>query len=129
VNSTPDKRGDERGQEAPGSIADDPFVRQIVRAWEPRIDEDDRPEDEPPGRFTFAEQIDQEAMSYRAWGSPVGDFLARVMETTAQLVRWTRATTPQEHEDRMEVWDAVIRERWEARGFEEGRRQCRCQAD
>lgn len=104
----------------------DPFVRQIVASWEPRIDDDDRPDAEPPGRFTFVEQIDQEALGYRAWGTPVGDFLARVMERTAQLVRWTGASSPQEHEDRMEVWDASIREQWYDRGFEEGRRQCRC---
>lgn len=103
----------------------------------PAPDDRDAPaetDDSPPGhddtdglRFTFPELIDQEAMSYRAWGTPVGDFLASKMDELAQLVRWTHATTPDEHDARMAVWDAEIREQWEARGYEEGRRSaCRC---
>ena len=104
----------------------DPFVRQMVRAWEPRIDDDDRPDAEPHGQFSFVEQIDQEALGYRSWKTPVGDFLARQMERLAQLVRWTGATSPEEHEDRMAVWDDEIRSQWFDRGFEEGRSHCRC---
>ena len=66
-------------------------------------------DDRPPGpddwngeTFTFAELIDQEARAYEAWGNAVGDFLSRKMADLAQLVRWTHATTPDEHEARME---------------------------
>jgi hypothetical protein len=75
----------------------------------------------------LAELIDQEALGYRAWGNPVGDFLARRMDELARLVRWTRAHTPEQHESRMEVWDLVLRDQWYSRGFEDGRRVgCRC---
>ena len=67
---------------------------------------------------------------YRAWGTPEGDFLARQMERLAQLIRWTGASMPEDHEDRMEVWDAEIRDRYWDMGFHEGlvagRRECRC---
>ena len=43
---------------------------------------------------TLAEVVDHEAMGYRAWGTPTGDFLARQMERLAQLVRWTGADDP-----------------------------------
>jgi hypothetical protein len=42
------------------------------------------------------------------------------MERLAQLIRWTGATTPDEHEARMEVWDHDVRARWFDRGFEQG---------
>ncbi len=86
---------------------------------------DDRPpwpDDTDGPRLTFAELIDHEALGYRAWGTPVGDFLARHMDELAQLVRWTHATTPDEHDSRKEAWDAEIRRRWEDIGYEEGRR-------
>ncbi len=75
----------------------------------------------PNGRpTTLAELVDHEALAYRAWGTPEGEFLARQMERLAQLVRWTGATTPADHEDRMEVWDETLREDWERRGYEAG---------
>ena len=40
---------------------------------------------------TLAELVDHEALAYRAWGTPEGDFLARQMERLSQLVRWTGA--------------------------------------
>jgi hypothetical protein len=70
--------------------------------------------------LTLAEVIDHEARAYRAWGTPAGAFLARHMERLAQLIRWTGATTPEEHEARMEVWDEEVREQWYDRGFQEG---------
>lgn len=86
-----------------------------------------RPEDADGPRFSFPELIDQEALGYHAWGTPVGDFMAHEMEKLAQMVRWTQATTPAEHEARMAVWDAEIREQWEARGYEAGRSAgCHC---
>lgn len=71
--------------------------------------------------LTLAETVDHEALAYRAWGTPAGDFLARQMERLAQLVRWTGATTPEDHEARMEVWDDDLRRQWEDRGYEAGR--------
>ncbi len=68
----------------------------------------------------LAEIVDHEAMAYRAWGTPAGDFLARQMERLAQLIRWTGASTPEEHEARMEVWDDEVREQWYDRGYHEG---------
>jgi hypothetical protein len=49
------------------------------------------------------------------------DFLASEMERLAQLIRFTGATTPQEHEERIEVLEAEIREQWFDQGYTEGR--------
>jgi hypothetical protein len=70
--------------------------------------------------LTLAEVVDHEAMAYRAWGTPAGDFLARQMERLAQLIRWTGAKTPEEHEARMDVWDDEVRDQWLDRGYQEG---------
>jgi hypothetical protein len=78
--------------------------------------------------MTLAEVVDHEAMAYRAWGTPAGEFLARQMERLAQLVRWTGATTPEEHEARMEVWDQEVREQWFDRGYHEGQEAGRREA-
>ncbi len=77
---------------------------------------------------SLAEVIDHEARSYRAWGTPAGDFLARQLERLGQLVRWTGATTPKEYEARMEFWDEELREQWYDQGFEEGRQAGRREA-
>lgn len=42
------------------------------------------------------------------------------MERLAQLIRWTGANDPKEHEARMEVWDEDIREKCFDRGYSEG---------
>jgi hypothetical protein len=70
--------------------------------------------------LTLVEVVEHEIMGYRAWGTPTGDFLARQMERLGQLVRWTGATTPEEHEARIEVWDEEIREQWSDKGYREG---------
>ncbi len=70
--------------------------------------------------LTLAEVVEHEAMGYRAWGTPTGDFLSSQMERLAQLLRWTDAKTPQAHEDRMQVWEQEIREQWFERGYHEG---------
>jgi hypothetical protein len=70
--------------------------------------------------LTLAEIVDHEAIGYRAWGTPAGDLLARQIERLAQLIRWTNAESPEDHEARMEVWDEEIRERWFDRGYHEG---------
>jgi hypothetical protein len=78
---------------------------------------------------TLAELVDHEALAYRAWGTPEGEFLARQMERLAQLVRWSGAATPEDHEARMEIWEADLRQQWEDRGhatgLEQGRREGR----
>jgi hypothetical protein len=78
--------------------------------------------------MTLAEVVDHEAMAYRAWGTPAGEFLARQMERLAQLIRWTGASTPEEHEARMEVWDEEVREQWYDRGYHEGQEAGRREA-
>ena len=70
--------------------------------------------------MTLTEVVDHAAIAYRAWGTPAGEFLARQMERLAQLIRWTGATTPEEHETRMEVWDEEVREQWYDRGYHDG---------
>ena len=69
---------------------------------------------------TLAEIVDYEALGYRAWGTQAGDFLARQMERLAQLIRWTEASTPEDHEERMDVWDDQIRVNQYERGYEDG---------
>ena len=86
--------------------------------------------DERSAREPCSEIVEHEALGYSAWGTPEGEFLARQMDRLAQLIRWTGASTPEDHEDRMEVWDAEIRDRYWDMGFHEGlvagRRECRC---
>jgi hypothetical protein len=69
---------------------------------------------------TLAEFVDHEALAYRAWGTPEGDFLAWQMERLAQLIRLTEAETPGEFEDRLEVYECDLRAREYDRGFEDG---------
>jgi hypothetical protein len=68
----------------------------------------------------LAEAIDHEAIAFKAQGTDVAIFLAGQLERLAQLVRFTGATTPQEHLDRMDVWDAQIAEQHFERGYQEG---------
>lgn len=83
------------------------------------------PESSPDA--TLADKADREASAYRALGTPEGDLFARSMDELALKIRMTQATTPDEYEGRIEVLDGDIRERWEARGYEEGRRSgCHC---
>jgi hypothetical protein len=70
---------------------------------------------------SLAERVDHEALAYHAEGTPEGEFLARQMERLAQLIRWTNASTPEDHETRMEVWEEEIRQQHFDRGFREGR--------
>lgn len=113
------------------SLEPSAVLREIVDSWQ-LPDGNDSPAEEPcpdyadGPRFSLAELIDQQAMGYKAWGTGVGDFLARHMEELASMVRWTKAATPEEHEARIEVYDEELRQRWEAVGFEKGRRSCLC---
>jgi hypothetical protein len=78
----------------------------------------------------LAEIVDHEALGYKAWGTAEGDFLARQMGRLAQLIRWTGGKDPADHEDRMELYDRELRDRYFEQGFaeglEQGRRECRC---
>jgi hypothetical protein len=69
---------------------------------------------------TFAEQIDHESLAFRSRGDAIGQFIADHLDRLAQLVRWTGAQTPDQHEDRMEVWDDEIRAKWFDRGYQAG---------
>ncbi len=115
VHPTPD--------DAPESIYDGP---------EPAFPVDfDLPSDEPSWpNFTLAELADQEALAFRAWGNSVGEMFARAMEKLALQIRMTDATTPEEFEARIGVYEDDIRSQWEARGYDAGleasRDQCRC---
>lgn len=61
---------------------------------------------------SLVELVEHEALGYRAWKTPAGDFLARQMERLAELIRFTGATTPEDHEDRITAEEAMLREHW-----------------
>ena len=69
----------------------------------------------------FLEVVEHEAMGYRAWGTSTGRFLAEQMSRIAQLIRWTGATNPEDHEDRMEIYDRELRDRYYEQGYQDGR--------
>jgi hypothetical protein len=70
--------------------------------------------------LTLAEQIDHEALAFRARGDQIGRFLADQLDRLAQLVRWTEASTPEDYESRMEVYEQELRSRTYDRGYEDG---------
>ncbi len=70
--------------------------------------------------LTLAEQVDHEARAYRERGDSIGLFIAGHLDRLAQLILWTAASAPEEHESRMEVWDDEIRARCYDRGYEDG---------
>jgi hypothetical protein len=70
------------------------------------------------GAPSLADQVAAEADRFRRSASPIAGFLADQLERVAQLIRWTGATTPQEHTDRMEVWEDEIRDRAFERGYQ-----------
>ena len=69
---------------------------------------------------TLAEYVDDEARSYRCQGTPEGDFLAEQLERIAQLIAWTKATTPKEYADRLEIWDRTLADEAHQRGYSDG---------
>ena len=76
--------------------------------------------------ISLVEIVEHEALGYRAWGTPEGDFLARQMDRLSQLIRWTEASNPDDFDDRMELYDRELRDRHYDQGYhdglEEGRR-------
>jgi hypothetical protein len=77
---------------------------------------------------SLVEIVEHEALGYRAWRTPAGDFLAAQMDRLGQLIRWTGARTPEDHEDRMELYDRELRDRYFEQGFAEGLEQGRKQS-
>jgi hypothetical protein len=77
---------------------------------------------------SLVEVVEHEALGYRAWRTAEGVFLARQMDRLAQLIRWTGARTPEDHEDRMELYDRDLRDRYFEQGFAEGLEQGRREA-
>jgi hypothetical protein len=69
---------------------------------------------------SFLDIVEHEALGYKAWGSQVGAFLSDQLGRIAQLIRWTGAHDPLEHEDRMETYDRELRDRYYDRGFHDG---------
>jgi hypothetical protein len=70
--------------------------------------------------MTLLEIVEHESMGYRAWGSPAGKFLSDQLGRIAQLLRWTGARTPEEHEERMEVYERELRDRYYDQGYHDG---------
>ena len=77
--------------------------------------------------LTLAEQIDHEALSYKARGDSFGEFIAKHLASLADLVRWTIAETPEDHEDRLECWECEARARVYDRGYQAGLDAARCE--
>jgi hypothetical protein len=57
-----------------------------------------------PG-LTLAESIDREADRFEDRCNGAGRLMARALRELAESVRWSGATTPDEHESRMALWD------------------------
>lgn len=96
---------------------------RVNEALEPQPAEQDRLSREVPANgqpTTFLDIVEHEALGYRAWGSSIGNFLSDQLGRIAQLIRWTGAHDPQEHEDRMETYDRELRDRYYDRGFHDG---------
>lgn len=78
---------------------------------------------------SLLEIVEHEALGYKAWGTPAGRFLADQLGRIAQLLRWSGARTPEDHEDRMELYDRELRDRHYDQGYhdglEAGRREAR----
>jgi hypothetical protein len=109
-----------RGGPAPAAVGPVEAIPAPIAGGAPTVAECDPRPRTAHAPASLPELVDHEALAYRAWGTPEGDFLARQMERLAQLVRWTGANTPEEHEARMEVWDDEVRDQWFDRGYQEG---------
>jgi hypothetical protein len=57
-----------------------------------------------PG-LTLAESIDREADRLEARRNGAGRLMAKALRELAESVRWSGATTPDEHESRMQLWE------------------------
>ena len=75
---------------------------------------------------TLAETVDHEALAYRAWGTPEGDFLSHRWSGWRSVIRLTEAETPGDFEDRLEVYECDLRAREYDRGFEDGMSRSYC---
>ena len=78
----------------------------------------------PPDHLpsSLGEVVDHEAMAYRAWGTPEGDFLAEQLERVSQLIRFLHASTPADYVDREEQAHCdLLRSEYE-RGIADGQK-------
>jgi hypothetical protein len=73
-----------------------------------------------PAPTTLLGAVEVEVHRLRRCGGPFAGFIAGHLERLAQMVAWTSATTPQEHEERIEIADDESRARWFDRGYTEG---------
>jgi hypothetical protein len=69
----------------------------------------------------FAGWIECHAGTYRAMDTPRDRWLAMKLAELAQLVRWTGAGTPEDHDDRIEACEREMRERLYNQGLMDGR--------
>jgi hypothetical protein len=72
------------------------------------------------GILDLPEWLAAQAAWYRSRGSDAADWLGAAIDRMAQLVHWTGATIPAEHDDRMEVYDRELRERHYQDGYADG---------
>jgi hypothetical protein len=70
--------------------------------------------------MTLLDIVRREANVFRAWGTVEGNFLAGEMERIARLLEWTGATTPQDHVERIAVWDEALQQSWFQDGYSAG---------
>ena len=75
---------------------------------------------------TLAELVDHEALAYRAWGTPEGDFLAPADGAAGAAHPLHAGRDAQEFEDRLEVYEFDLRAREYDRGFEDGTTRSYC---
>jgi hypothetical protein len=107
-------RDDRSEQEHPGPRGNGPEVAETPGIS--RVEQEHSPEAvfgklEPrsrPGRLTLADLADAEAARFEARGNGAGRLFARALRQLAEDIRWTRATTPDEHEARMDLWSAWV---------------------
>jgi hypothetical protein len=76
---------------------------------------------------TMLEVVQHEAEGYRAWGTELGDFLARQMDQLASLIRFTSASNPSDFDDRIEVYERECQARQFDRGYQAGLDAARCE--
>lgn len=76
----------------------------------------------------LADWVARQADAWRSGGLRER-WLAHKLDELAQLVAWTGASTPSDHDDRMQVWDTDIRERHYDRGYADAVRSMRTDDD
>lgn len=70
----------------------------------------------PVPALPFGEWLSVQAAWYRSQGTPAALWLARSIDDAAQMVRYTKALTPDEHDDRLDALERFRDERLRAEG-------------